>query len=636
MSESRRQCCAFRAPLWVTVCFLVLLALPATASANQDNPHGEIALDCSECHTTEGWSPIRESPDFDHAETGFDLRQGHADADCVSCHESLIFSFVPTACVDCHRDPHRGELGFDCEACHSPSSWDNRRAIWDVHGATLFPLTGVHATLDCAACHRRQAPFEYALTPTECFTCHVEDYQRADDPNHVAAGFPTECQVCHNTMEWDDAEFEGGFGFDHSALFQLSGAHASLDCEDCHANGFGGTPSDCVGCHLGDYQATTDPNHQQAGIGTTCENCHGTSTWEGAVVEHPFLLTGSHRALDCEDCHIGGVFAGTSTDCVGCHRADYNATTNPQHAQAGIGTNCEDCHGTSTWEGAVLDHPFALIGTHKTLDCEDCHINGVFAGTPTDCVGCHLDDYNATTDPNHQQAGFGTQCDDCHGNSTWFGAVLDHPFALTGAHTSLDCEDCHINGVFAGTPTDCVGCHRDDYDATTDPNHVQAGFPTDCEECHTTSTWEGAEVDHNSFWPLTGAHRNLDCEACHANGFSGTPTDCYECHSGEYNGTTDPNHAAAGFPQDCELCHTTSTWFGAVFDHLQFPIYSGEHRQGEVWDTCSDCHPNANNFMVFDCLSCHPQAEMVEEHEEVPGFMYESQACFECHPTGEE
>ena len=498
MSDHPIICSPLRGLWLAAVALLMVAALPVAASADQDNPHGELAIDCGECHSTEGWSPLRESLDFDHADMGFALDRAHAAVDCLSCHQSLIFSHVPTACVDCHRDPHRGELGFDCEACHSPSSWDNRRSIWDLHGATLFPLTGVHATLDCASCHRREPPFEYALTPTDCVSCHLEDFQRADNPDHVAAGFPTECQLCHNTMEWEDAEFEGGFGFNHNVLFQLTGAHLALGCEDCHTSGFGGTPTDCVGCHLATYNGTNNPNHRQAGIGTTCENCHGTSAWEGAVVNHPFVLTGSHRALDCEDCHS----------------------------------------------------------------------NGVFSGTPTDCVGCHRDNYNATSDPNHSKAGFGTSCEDCHG----------------------------------------------------------------------TTMWEGATVNHNAFFPLTGSHKPLDCEDCHVNGiFAGTPTDCWSCHQANYNQTVDPDHAAAGFPRDCELCHNTTSWFGAQFDHIQyFPIYSGRHRQGSVWDECSDCHSNSSNFKVFDCLACHPRAEMEDEHDEVPGFSYQSQACLDCHPTGQE
>ncbi len=478
------------------VLWLVLGAVTADPLEGQDNPHGELDADCSACHSTEGWTPLRDEPDFEHADSRFELVQGHAEVPCLSCHQSLVFAHVASACVDCHRDPHRGELGYGCEACHTPSGWDNRRSIFDIHGSTLFPLTGVHATLDCASCHQASPPFEYSLTPTDCFSCHREDYRRAD-PDHVAAGFPTECQLCHNTLEWDDAEFEGGFGFDHSALFQLTGAHLGLDCGDCHLSGFSGTSGECVSCHRAEYDATSDPPHRQAGIGTQCETCHGTSRWEGAVLDHPFELVGAHRALDCQDCHINEVFAGTPTDCVGCHRADYNATSNPNHAQAGFGTDCEDCHGTSTWLGAEVNH--------------------------------------------------------------------DAFFPLTGSHRTLDCESCHVGGVFAGTPTDCFSCHREDWEGTSDPNHVAAGFPSDCELCHNTNAWEDAQ----------------------------------------------------------EVSHS-------------FPIYSGDHRQGAAWTTCSDCHPNQNNFAAFDCLACHPRAEMEDEHDEVPGFQYRSPACLDCHPTGEE
>ena len=50
------------------------------------------------------------------------------------------------------------------------------------------------------------------------------------------------------------------------------------------------------------------------------------------------------------------------------------------------------------------------------------------------------------------------------------------------------------------------------------------------------------------------------------------------CHLKDYQGTTDPNHVAAGFPQDCQLCHTTTQWLGAKFDHntTKFPL-TGAH-----------------------------------------------------------
>jgi len=419
---------------------------------------------------------------------------------CISCHEILDFPLVATACADCHADPHVGELGFGCESCHVPAGWDNRREMFEVHGATLFPLVGVHATVDCAGCHRETAPFEYALTPVECFACHASDYASTTRPDHGRVGFPTECDLCHTPTGWNFAVFDGGAGFEHDSFFPLTGSHRGLDCSACHADGFFGTP----------------------------------------------------------------------TDCYACHRADYDSTSDPNHAAAGFPTDCEACHGTGSWEGATTNH--------------------------------------------------------------------DEFFRLTGAHRGLDCEACHAEG-FLGTPTDCYSCHRSDYEGTRDPNHAAAGFPTDCESCHGTNTWKGAAVNHDQFFRLTGAHRTLDCDACHANGFAGTPTDCYSCHRADYDGTRDPNHQAAGFPTDCELCHTTNNWDGAEFtehDSLYFPIFSGRHRN--EWDSCSECHVSASNFSVFECINCHEHqcSDMNDKHKDVGGYSCVSTACYSCHPTGEE
>ena len=34
---------------------------------------------------------------------------------------------------------------------------------------------------------------------------------------------------------------------------------------------------------------------------------------------------------------------------------------------------------------------FPLTGRHRTVACEECHINGQLEGTPTDCESCHWD-----------------------------------------------------------------------------------------------------------------------------------------------------------------------------------------------------------------------------------------------------
>jgi hypothetical protein len=106
------------------------------------------------------------------------------------------------------------------------------------------------------------------------------------------------------------------------------------------------------------------------------------------------------------------------------------------------------------------------------------------------------------------------------------------------------------------------------------------------------------------------------------------------CHLTDYNQTNNPPHASAQFPTDCQMCHTTSAWIPSTFDHdgQYFPIYSGKHA-GE-WNLCSDCHTNPGNYAEFTCLTCHGQSQTNEEHNGVPGYSYNSNACYNCHPNG--
>ncbi|MCA9750925.1 MAG: hypothetical protein KC591_01945, partial [Gemmatimonadetes bacterium] len=191
-----------------------------------------------------------------------------------------------------------------------------------------------------------------------------------------------------------------------------------------------------------------------------------------------------------------------------------------------------------------------------------------------------------------------------------------------------------------GTPMDCFACHSGDYNSATDPNHVQSGFPTTCADCHTTTAWTPASFDHNTTgFPLTGRHTTVQCTQCHVGGqYSGTPTDCYACHQTDYNGTNNPNHAAAGFPTSCTDCHTTSGWTPADWDHdsQYFPIYSGKH-QGKWNNDCTECHVNPNNFSQFECILCHEHSnrnQVDNDHRGENGYQYNSAACYNCHPRG--
>jgi hypothetical protein len=437
-----------------------------------------------------------------------------------------------------------------------------------------------------------------------------------------------------------------GARFDHSATnFPLTGAHASLACSACHANNvFAGLSAACISCHLKDQQGTTNPNHVAAGFAQDCSLCHTTVSWSGATFNHAtqtkFPLTGAHVSLACNTCHVNNLFAGLPMTCVSCHLTDFQKTTDPSHVAGGFSQDCQVCHNTASWAGAVFDHNktvFPLTGAHVNVACATCHVNNVYAGLATACVSCHLKDEQAATNPNHVTAGFPQDCSMCHTTTNWSGATFNHTtqtkFPLTGAHINVACATCHVNNVFAGLSTACISCHVKDWQGTTDPNHAAAGFPQTCDSCHTTTNWSGATFNHTTQtkFPLTGAHINVPCSTCHVNNvYAGLSTACISCHLKDWQGTTDPNHAAAGFPQDCSVCHSTANWSGAVFDHSKTPFpLTGAH----VNVACSTCHAN-NAFASLSttCVSCHLKDYngATSPNHAALGF---PQTCDTCHTT---
>ena len=475
----------------------LFFCLAASALA-QESPHGPLTIACDRCHSTATWKVATLPRGFSHATTGFPLEGQHAAVQCRQCHTTLTFSKTSDQCAECHSDIHRGELGTACDRCHSPESW----LVPDMaqrHSPTRFALTGAHLNAVCEKCHPNQQKHQYVGTPTEC-----------------------------------------------------------------------------NGCHMGDYQATLAPAHAQAGLGTNCVECHAVTamSW-GANFDHArtgFPLTGAHLAVRCNSCHPGGKFTGTSQDCYSCHRSNYTSAANPVHSGGALPTLCEACHSTAGWRPASFDH----------------------------------------------------------GRTS---------FPLTGAHLAVPCASCHPNGRFTGTPQDCYSCHQSNFANASNPVHSGGAFPTQCETCHNTSDWRPASFDHGrTSFPLTGAHLAVPCVSCHANGrFTGTPQDCYSCHQSNYAGATNPVHTPGSFPTLCENCHSTTAWRPASLQHDGFfPISAGTSHSPGRWSACSDCHTVPTDYKVFSCITCHAHDKSLVDpkHSGVSRYTYDSQACYNCHPRG--
>ncbi|MBK7344387.1 MAG: hypothetical protein IPJ06_15595 [Saprospiraceae bacterium] len=475
------------------------------------------------------------------------------------------------------------------------------------------------------------------------------DFEQSINPSHPALGLPTDCAACHTTEPgWEPATFAI-----HDDYYPLNGAHAMIanDCATCHNGDYNNTPNTCAGCHKADYDQTTDPDHQALQFSTDCASCHTESAWEPATFDHDSksfpIYSGKHLGewVQCVDCHTNPANYMEFT-CITCHM---NPETDNNHMGVPGYTynspSCFACHPTGDANDA-FDHNntgFPLTGAHTTTDCIACHAAG-YIGTPTECNACHMPDWNMASNPDHQGLNFSTDCATCHTTEPgWSPAQFpdhDNFWVLDGAHQPIanDCAACH-NGNYNNTPNTCAGCHTPDFNSAANPNHQALGLPMDCALCHTTAPdWMPATFPiHDDFYPLNGAHAGIsnDCAACHNGEYNNTPNTCFGCHAEDYNNTQNPDHQAAQFSTDCATCHSENAWVPVNFDHdaQHFPIYSGKH-QGE-WTQCTDCHTNPNNFEEFSCTVCHLNPETDNNHQGIPGYFYNSNSCYACHPTGD-
>ncbi|GMV05048.1 MAG: hypothetical protein AMXMBFR53_13280 [Gemmatimonadota bacterium] len=641
---------------WIAGVALVAAGAAPVLGQVAANPHGDLPadLDCSACHTAEGWKPLRSPLLFTHgARGGFLITGAHEQASCSACHTDLRFNGPDVAmsdCAGCHLDVHGGRQVQPCTACHVTTSFRDVDGE-AIHARTAFPLTGAHRQVTCESCHRGDQGGAFTALPTDCASCHMAAYEGARVVDHVAAGYPTDCTACHSTLAWADTP-----SFDHAAVsggFDLRGAHRDLRCASCHALPgmgllFAATDADdCAGCHQDDF----DRRHGGTGIPTTCAVCHTVDSWDVDDFDHGltgFDLVGRHTSLSCSSCHVEGgpglkyPVPARPDDCVACHQADYD----DEHGGSGFPTTCLSCHNANDWDDASFDHTataFPLVGAHQGAECSACHgppahLSAAFLG-PEECLACHQRDY----DEEHAGSGFPTTCLSCHNQARWEDATLDHVtlsggYALEGPHAQVACDACHTlpdYGLKYRVPAaadECVACHQADYDA----GHPGTAFPTTCLSCHASDRWEGATFDHaaQTGYALDGPHAQVACATCHTvpdYGLKGprpaTADDCVACHQADY----DASHPGSAFPTTCLSCHARDRWEGATFDHGARTGYVLEGPHAPV--ACATCHTMPGYGLRFptptaadDCVACH-QADYDANHAG-SGF---PATCLSCH-----
>jgi hypothetical protein len=308
--------------------------------------------------------------------------------------------------------------------------------------------------------------------------------------------------------------------------------------------------------------------------------------------------------------------------------------------------DCKACHNPGGWnidrQTLTFEHDtvgFNLEFRHAETDCMDCHKTLVFNDAQTDCVACHEDVHSMSV---------GDDCARCHTPSNWLVDNIpeiheQNGFPLVGGHFSVSCVDCHkseTNLRWDRIGNDCVECHLDNYNNSTEPDHIAAGFSTDCVICHEPVSDSWGNANFHFFFALTGVHDVPDCNQCHTGtDYANISSDCAFCHQEDYNNAQSVDHQTLNLSTDCTQCHTLDPgWTPAKFsdhDGQFFPIYSGKH-QGE-WSVCTDCHTNPNDYSDDSCIICHSDKnELAKDHDKVSGYSFDSDACYACHPTGDE
>jgi hypothetical protein len=327
-----------------------------------------------------------------------------------------------------------------------------------------------------------------------------------------------------------------------------------------------------------------------------------------------FPLTGTHKSVPCESCHINARFKTTPKNCFGCH----NGMTAPGATSLlnahPITTNyCEGCHQTTTWRDyRFIDHVQALG------PCAACHNNKIAVGktpkhpiTNAACNTCHFNTVTfkggilvtpattptaatSTTTTSTAAAKSGTAATSA--TSTPSGGPPNSPKlqtpnpqtstsapASSGPQTAVSMRNASGKPDHTSFVSGCARCHNGAVATGKPAKHIATTAP--CETCHrSTRTFAGARVDHAS---LTGA--------------------CATCHNGVTAEGRPRQHVMTTAP--CDTCHRTAFWTPATFRHTS-PAFVN-HGPGVG---CESCHAGnaqtaAWKFPAFrpTCGGCHAQ-----------------------------
>jgi len=350
-------------------------------SCHEDFHQGTLGSQCSNCHTPEGFRPVKS---FDHNKAAFHLTGKHTEVKCDKCHktekkngkEFQRFKDIPfKSCENCHNDVHQGKFGKDCEKCHVTTSFNQLKSGQFDHSKTNFQLIGKHIVVKCADCHGNNLTSKpkHAF----CTDCH-KDYHKGA---FVKDGAVKNCAECHNENGFTPSQYT--IETHNKLKFQLTGSHLAVACKDCHYKVdswvFLQMGQRCINCHKNIHEGEIKTKFMGD---NECSNCHVTDKWQKVIFDHAttdFVLLGKHKSASCESCHqVKRIndqpsikLSSVSNRCENCHK-----DVHVGQFREGDKNECERCHTFDNWNPSKFDHEktkFPLTGGHQAVPCNLCH-----------------------------------------------------------------------------------------------------------------------------------------------------------------------------------------------------------------------------------------------------------------------
>ena len=523
----------------------------------------------------------------------------------------VVFHAMPGSLATPHADVIPGTGLETCDRCHAEGG----------------------LTEGCLTCHEEIAAQMTAGQGFHAFMAHAGHNQCATcHPEHLGSDFPLVSALSWGQYDPND--------FKHSHVsFTLTGAHDGLACDLCHQERLSrpfalssfpkhprkttylGLTQACIDCHT-DIHA--------GGLARECQSCHDQQQWRpasGFRHDEYFVLEGVHARTECSGCHlIPQKDAETLPD---ANSADIHLPFNRVN-----GKTCAECHESP----------------HRTRWAKDCTV-------------CHLG-----ADDTWAEGGRG---------------MTPETHALTGfplekPHANVACEKCHPGDLayarrypdpngndYARQSDTCAGCHEDPHAGQFSQQY------SSCLDCHDRNHFSPAPYDvtrHAEVFPLSEAHREVDCGLCHpadedtgVHRYATTPRQCVACHDDPHDGQFEEAHSS------CLDCHEENRFRPAAFDfqrhakvyplrggHLAVPclqchVAKGDKQVRQFVDTphqCKICHdnPHGSQFQAElrddDCTACHSDLSETfhirpYDHQKLAGYeltgSHLKAQCVDCH-----